>query len=88
MKTLKAENTTLKFTHLLQLEILVNTKLLKVNCGAKLAKKKEKSSCSETAETENIVVASNESEAAQQVEIGDLHAHTSPRAWVLLLVLV
>lgn len=43
MKTFKTEDATLKFVHLLQLEILVNMKFFK---GAKLARKKEKSSCS------------------------------------------
>lgn len=40
MKTLEAENATFKFTHLLQLEILVNMKFLKVNSVAQLARKK------------------------------------------------
>lgn len=75
MKAFQADQTILKFTHLVQLKILDNRQFLKFHCVVEFSGKKQESSYSrKIVETENQVVAHTEPLTAQQVMVRGLDA--------------
>lgn len=75
MKAFQADQTTLKFTHPVQLKILDNRQFLKFHCVVEFSGEKQESQYSrKIVETENQVVAHTEPPTAQQVLVRGLDA--------------